>query len=75
MCFIACRSFAQLSGGFCVGICGLAAGVSIGWLGEWGVRSTAIRPQMYMTTVLMTGFAMVLGIYGLIVALLQNSAE
>lgn len=65
------RAFEHLAGGLSVGICGMAGGMCIGVLGNWGVRSSALRPQMFMSAVLMTGFAMVLGMYGLIVALLQ----
>lgn len=64
-------AYGHLAGGLAVGICGMAGGMCIGVLGNWGVRSSALRPQMFMSAVLMTGFAMVLGMYGLIVALLQ----
>jgi len=64
-------AYNHLAGGMAVGICGMAGGMCIGVLGNWGTRSSALRPQMFMSAVLMTGFAMVLGMYGLIVALLQ----
>lgn len=66
-------AFSHFSAGLAVGICGLASGWCIGVLGDFGSRSSALRPQLFMTSVLMTGFAMVLGMYGLIVALLQGT--
>ena len=65
--------FCHLSAGLAVGICGLASGWCIGVLGDFGSRASAMRPQLFMTSVLMTGFAMVLGMYGLIAALLQGT--
>jgi len=65
------KGFSHFSGGLAVGFCGLASGMCVGVLGDWGVRSSALRMPMYMSTLLMTGFAMVLGMYGLIVALMQ----
>jgi len=64
--------FSHFSAGLSVGLCGLASGWCIGVLGDFGSRSSAMRPQLFMTSVLMTGFAMVLGMYGLIAALIQG---
>jgi len=65
--------FCHFSAGLSVGLCGLASGWCIGVLGDFGSRSSAMRPQLFMTSVLMTGFAMVLGMYGLIAALIQGT--
>lgn len=52
---------------------GLFSGWCIGVLGDFGARGSAQRPQLFMTSVLMTGFAMVLGMYGLIIALILGT--
>ncbi|KAL5109843.1 V-type proton ATPase 16 kDa proteolipid subunit [Taenia crassiceps] len=69
-------SLKQLGGGLSVGLCGLAAGFAIGIVGDAGVRGTAQQPRLFVGMVLILIFAEVLGLYGLIVALiLCNSAN
>ncbi|VDM32782.1 unnamed protein product [Hydatigera taeniaeformis] len=69
-------SLKQLGGGLSVGLCGLAAGFAIGIVGDAGVRGTAQQPRLFVGMVLILIFAEVLGLYGLIVALiLCNSAD
>ncbi|KAJ5462766.1 V-type proton ATPase proteolipid subunit [Penicillium sp. IBT 31633x] len=63
----------QLGAGLSVGLCGLAAGFAIGIVGDAGVRGTAQQPRLYVGMILILIFAEVLGLYGLIVALLMNS--
>ncbi|KAJ5972574.1 vacuolar ATP synthase 16 kDa proteolipid subunit [Penicillium vulpinum] len=65
--------FLQLGSGFSVGLAGLAAGFAIGIVGDAGVRGTAQQPKLYVGMILILIFAEVLGLYGLIVALLMNS--
>lgn len=65
--------FIGLGAGIGVGLCGLAAGFAIGNVGDAGIRSAAGRQQMYTTVVLITGFAMVAGMYGLVMALVQGA--
>ena len=64
-------SFIQLGAGLCIGLAGLAAGFSIGIVGDAGVRATAQQPRLFPAMMLILIFAEVLGIYGLIVALLM----
>merc|ERR1711900_89901 len=66
-------SFIQLGAGLSVGLSGLAAGFAIGIVGDAGVRGTAQQPRLFVGMILILIFAEVLGLYGLIVALLVNS--
>ncbi|CAG7949257.1 unnamed protein product [Penicillium nalgiovense] len=63
----------QLCTGLSVGLAGLASGFAIGVVGDAGVRGTAQQPRLYVGMILILIFAEVLGLYGLIVALLMNS--
>lgn len=62
----------HLGAGLCVGLSGLAAGIAIGVIGDAGVRGVAQQPRLFMGMVLILIFAEVLGLYGMIVALLMN---
>ena len=52
---------------------GLAAGLTIGIVGDAGVRAVAQQPRMYVGMVLILIFAEALGLYGLIVGLILAS--
>ncbi|CAL8086626.1 unnamed protein product [Calicophoron daubneyi] len=65
------RSLFDFGAGLSVGISGLAAGYAIGVVGEAGVRASAKQPRMFVGMVLILIFAEVLGLYGLIVALIM----
>ncbi|KAK4113837.1 V-type ATPase [Canariomyces notabilis] len=65
--------FIHLGAGLAVGLAGLAAGFAIGIVGDAGVRGTAQQPRLFVGMILILIFAEVLGLYGLIVALLMNS--
>ena len=54
-----------------MGLCGLAAGFAIGITGDAGVRGVAQQPRLFVAMVLIMIFAEVLGLYGLIVALVM----
>ena len=68
--FSFCRSFCHLGAGLSVGLSGLAAGFAIGIVGDAGVRGTAQQPRLFVGMILILIFAEVLGLYGLIVALI-----
>lgn len=53
-----------------MGLSGLAAGVAIGVIGDTGVRAMGQQPRLFVAMILVLVFAEVLGIYGLIVALI-----
>ncbi|KAG8904969.1 H(+)-transporting V0 sector ATPase subunit c [Tulasnella sp. 403] len=67
------QSFMHLSAGLAVGLSGLAAGFAVGVIGDAGVRGTGQQPKLYVGMVLILIFAEVLGLYGLIVALIMTS--
>ncbi|KIY63784.1 V-type ATPase [Cylindrobasidium torrendii FP15055 ss-10] len=68
------QGFMQLGAGLAVGLSGLAAGFAIGIVGDAGVRGTAQQPRLYVGMILILILAEVLGLYGLIVALIMNSS-
>jgi len=65
------HGFIHLGAGLSVGLSGLAAGFAIGIVGDSGVRGTAQQPRLFVGMILILIFAEVLGLYGLIVALLM----
>jgi len=67
------KSFAHLGAGLSVGLCGLGAGYAIGVVGDVGVRTTAIQPKLFVGMILVLIFAEVLGLYGLIIALILST--
>ena len=70
---LCCRSFVHLGAGLSVGLSGLAAGYAIGIVGDAGVRGTAQQPRLFVGMILILIFAEVLGLYGLIVALILST--
>ncbi|XP_003388310.1 PREDICTED: V-type proton ATPase 16 kDa proteolipid subunit [Amphimedon queenslandica] len=69
------ESFNQLGAGLSVGFSGLAAGFAIGIVGDAGVRGTAQQPRLFVGMILILIFAEVLGLYGLIVALVLSTKK
>jgi len=67
------KSFTHLGAGLSVGLSGLAAGYAIGIVGDAGVRGTAQQPRLFVGMILILIFAEVLGLYGLIVALILTT--
>ncbi|KAL0095847.1 V-ATPase proteolipid subunit C-like domain-containing protein [Phycomyces blakesleeanus] len=65
--------FVALGAGLSVGVGGLAAGYAIGVVGDYCVRGYARENRVFVTMVLILIFAEVLGLYGLIVALILNA--
>merc|ERR1719192_2322480 len=63
--------FVNLGAGLAVGLSGLSAGMAIGIVGDAGVRGTAQQPKLYVGMILILIFAEVLGLYGLITALVM----
>jgi len=66
------KGFVHLGAGLSVGLSGLAAGFAIGIVGDAGVRGTAQQPRLFVGMILILIFAEVLGLYGLIVALILS---
>jgi len=67
------KGFLHLGAGLSVGLSGLAAGFAIGIVGDSGVRGTAQQPRLFVGMILILIFAEVLGLYGLIVALVLTT--
>jgi V-type H+-transporting ATPase proteolipid subunit len=67
------KGFLHLGAGLSVGLSGLAAGFAIGVVGDAGVRGTAQQPRLFVGMILILIFAEVLGLYGLIVALVLTT--
>ncbi|OZJ02148.1 hypothetical protein BZG36_04999 [Bifiguratus adelaidae] len=65
--------FVQLGSGIAVGMGGLAAGYAVGIVGDYCVRAYAQENKLFVTMVLILIFGEVLGLYGLIVALIMNT--
>jgi len=66
-------AYIHMGAGFSVGLSGLAAGFAVGIVGDAGVRGTAQQPRLFVGMILILIFAEVLGLYGLIVALILNT--
>ncbi|KAK3943127.1 hypothetical protein QBC46DRAFT_48237 [Diplogelasinospora grovesii] len=67
------NGFMHLACGLSVGLTGLAAGYCIGIVGDKGVRSYMLQSRIFVGMVLILIFGEVLGLYGLIVALILNT--
>ncbi|KAK9470762.1 uncharacterized protein V1510DRAFT_422085 [Dipodascopsis tothii] len=65
--------FMHMACGLSVGFSALAAGYAIGIVGDEGVRQFMLQPRLFVGMVLILIFAEVLGLYGLIVALILNT--
>ncbi|KAH9426157.1 V-type proton ATPase 16 kDa proteolipid subunit [Dermatophagoides pteronyssinus] len=67
------NGFLHMGSGLSVGFAGLAAGYAIGLVGDAGVRGTSQQPRLFVGMILVLIFAEVLGLYGLIVALVLTT--
>lgn len=67
------QGFSHLAAGLTCGLCGLGAGYAIGIVGDAGVRGTAQQPRLFVGMILILIFSEVLGLYGMIVALILTS--
>ncbi|TFK40773.1 vacuolar ATP synthase proteolipid subunit [Crucibulum laeve] len=66
--------FVHLGAGLACGSTGIAAGYAIGIVGDSCVRAYVQESKVFVSMVLILIFAEVLGLYGLIVALIMNSS-
>ncbi|KAI6216145.1 V-type proton ATPase proteolipid subunit [Aphelenchoides fujianensis] len=71
--YLITTGFAQFAGGLVCGLCGLGAGYAIGIAGDAGVRGLSQQPRLFVGMILILIFAEVLGLYGMIVALILGS--
>lgn len=63
----------HLAAGLSCGLTGLAAGKAIGVVGDACARAYLLQSRVFVAMVLMLIFAEVIGLYGLIVALILNT--
>ncbi|RSH87272.1 v-type proton ATPase 16 kDa proteolipid subunit 2 [Saitozyma podzolica] len=66
--------FVHLAAGLACGFTGLAAGYAIGIVGDACVRAYLYESRVFVSMVLILIFAEVIGLYGLIVALILNTS-
>ena len=67
------QGFSQFAAGLVCGLCGLGAGYAIGVAGDAGVRALSQQPRFFVGMILILIFAEVLGLYGMIVALILGA--
>ena len=65
--------FVQMAAGLVVGCTGMAAGYAIGIVGDACVRNLGYSSKLFVAMVLVLIFAEVLGLYGMIIALILNT--
>ena len=63
-----------MAGGLCCGLSALGAGLTIGIVGDVGVRANAAK-DIYVGMILILIFAEALGLYGLIVAIILSDVQ
>lgn len=68
-------AWSNFSGGICVGVCGLAAGATIGIAGQYGIIAFAKSPELFIGLTLVLIFGEVLGIYGMVISLVMNKSS
>eukprot|EP01068_Selenidium_serpulae_P001752 Selendium_serpulae@DN1881_c0_g1_i1.p2 len=73
--YSAYAGYAHLASGLIVGLSALAAGLTIGIVGDAGVRANAQQPKLFVGMILILIFAEVLALYGLILALLVVTSK
>ena len=66
----ASKPYLQFSAGLLCGFSNVAAGYAIGYVGEHGVKFYAINEQIFVGLILILIFAEVLGLYGMIAAII-----
>ena len=65
--------FAHLAAGLCCGLSSLAAGITIGILGDAGVRAVGQQERLFVTLILQMIFAEAIALYGLIISIVMSN--
>jgi len=65
------KGFIDMGAGLAVGISCIAAGMAIGITGDAGARGVGMQPRLYTGWMLIQIFGEVLGLYGMIIALIM----
>jgi len=71
--YAAFNGYAHFAAGLACGLSCLAAGLCIGIVGDSGVRASGQNDKLWVPMVLILIFAEVLGLYGLIIAIILSS--
>lgn len=71
--YSAFAGYLHFGAGLAAGLSSLAAGLSIGIVGDTSVRAYGKQEKIFVAMILMLIFAEALGLYGLIIALLMNN--
>ena len=66
------QGYKHLASGLCCGLSSLAAGLSIGIVGDAGVRANAQQEAIFVGMILILIFAEALGLYGMIIAIILS---
>lgn len=69
------QGFAHLASGLMAGLSALCAGICIGIVGDYGVRSFAREPKLFVGMLLILIFGEALALYGLIVGLIVGTKQ
>eukprot|EP00923_Selenidium_pygospionis_P015840 GHVN01027648.1.p1 GENE.GHVN01027648.1~~GHVN01027648.1.p1 ORF type:complete len:172 (+),score=7.34 GHVN01027648.1:211-726(+) len=72
--YSAFNSYAHLASGLIVGLSALGAGLTIGIVGDAGVRANAQQSRLFVGMILILIFAEVLALYGMIIGLVITTS-
>ncbi len=67
--------FAHLAAGLCCGLSSLAAGITIGIVGDAGVRAVGQQEKLFVSLILMMIFAEAIALYGLIISIVMVGVD
>lgn len=67
------KASADLAAGISAGLTGVASGYAIGYVGELSCKSYYLQPKIFTGTIIILIFGEVLGLYGLILAIVLST--
>ena len=67
--------FAHLAAGLCCGLSSLAAGITIGIVGDAGVRAVGQQERLFVTLILQMIFSEAIALYGLIISIVMSNVD
>ena len=69
------QGYKLFAAGLCCGLSSLASGLSIGVVGDAGVRCNAQEPRVFVGMILILIFGEAIGLYGMIVAIILSQGS